>query len=142
MSTWTHVAGVIRFDGIAGLGDKGPDMGDTVSFDDDETAWENCDVPCGSEGSLQYAKWTNPDNSCMARWTVSVFGDLRDYGNEADDTQVIVNYFNRVIKDKMVRSGCFIIRVEYQAEFTYRYDFEEKRFICVEQHNLPVTPLG
>ena len=46
-------------------------------------------MPCGSEGSLKRAMWTNPLESAMARWALTVFGDLRDY----HDVNAVIEWF-------------------------------------------------
>lgn len=107
MSTWTHIAGVIRFDGLAGIS-KDPVLGNTVKYEDKEDAWDKCDVPMGSEGSLEYTIRRNPDPSCMALNVVTIFGDLRDY----DDTDEVIAYFNRIVEGQMVRNGVFTVEVE------------------------------
>ncbi len=86
MSVWTHVAGVMRVDYIK--------LEDTPELDFDKLlgkechdydAFEDADehpelyLPMGSEGSLQKSVWINPDDSYVDRYTVSIFGDLRDY---------------------------------------------------------------
>lgn len=105
MSIWTHVAGVIRYDAVCALGETHPDLGNTCTFGDDEAAWDKCNVPCGSEGSLVISKWTNPSDTSLAAYTVSIFGDLRDY----DDDQEIINYFNRINNSMVTRQAIFTI---------------------------------
>ena len=63
MSIWTHVAAVIRVDGIAALDGSPPDLGKTCTFESPEADWEACDVPCGSEGSLDWSLHTSPHES-------------------------------------------------------------------------------
>lgn len=101
MSAWMHVAAVFRIDGIrdrkGGMRDRWDEVtgrtihdGDWITEDSYERRrmeedWKEYDkhpdrfVPTGSEGSLQRLVWVNPNSSCMARYTVTVFGDLRDY---------------------------------------------------------------
>lgn len=114
MSVWTHICGVIRFDGIKGL-TPAPELGNTCGFEDDEAAWDDCNVPCGSEGSLQYSVWDNPDDSCMAMSTVSFFGDLRSY----EDVDEVVAYFERITTGPLVRQGMFSVHVEGQKPRTF-----------------------
>ena len=105
MSIWTHVAGVIRYDCLI---DKEPDTGITCCGADGDEKWDKCDVPCGSEGSLQVSKWTNPSESSVAKYTISIFGDLRDYSSE----QEIIDYFDRITKNDFVRQATYTINVE------------------------------
>lgn len=117
MSIWTHVVGVIRFDGIEGLMPK-PDLGLTASYDDDEEAWDKCNVPCGSEGSISHSLSTNPRDSSVARYVANIFGDLRDY----EDTNEVIEYFNRIVEGQMVRQGMFSVSVEYGDTRSFFYD--------------------
>jgi len=137
MSQWTHVAGIIRIDGlfIPGVDEKIPNLGNTCQFEDDESVWGLCDVPCGSEGSLYTSLYINPDTSMLARYVATIWGDLRDWGSVAGDTEVIVDYFNRIVKGHVVRGGCFTVDVEGQAIFTYIYDADKEKFTCVAQIN-------
>jgi hypothetical protein len=110
MSIWTHVNGSIRLDDIrCNTGGQAPDVGVGVGWDDEDDAWERCDRPTGSEGSVNVEVWTNPMDNCMAAYTVTVHGDLRDY----DDVDAIVAYFTRITTNRRfgVRSGVFEINV-------------------------------
>jgi len=84
MSTWTHIAGCIRFDGflsnpsIESLKEL---IGPTCSFGDPHEKWEACRVPCGSEGSIEYTILTNPNEGHLAKYVMVFWGDLRDYEN-------------------------------------------------------------
>ncbi len=92
-------------------------VGQPVSFDDPEQTWDKCDVPCGSEGSIQFVFWTNPSVNSASAYTVGVFGDLRDFGKE--DVSKIKDWFNRVTleeKGVMVRNAIIEICVEGEKE--------------------------
>ena len=90
MSRWTHVAAIFRIDSIGEISDneiieqfgRTIDWGEMADFDyDDSDEWVQQEfLPMGSEGSLQMSIWHNPIKNEMASTTVSVFGDLRDYG--------------------------------------------------------------
>jgi hypothetical protein len=121
MSQWTHVNASIRFDEIMNIGllPTEKELGKICRWEDEDTShWDNPDLPCGSEGSIDYKIIKNPDGSCMAAMVVVFFGDLRDYDN-ADE---ILNYFERVTKGKMIRSGVLEIDVESKDTLIYRYD--------------------
>lgn len=121
MSIWTHVAGIVRIDGLAGMTLE-PDYGRACTFEDDDAAWDLCDIPCGSEGSLVISPWVNPNGSCLSRYTGSILGDLRDF----DDDQKIVDYFNRITKGHRVRQGVFTIDNGYPDDIrTYVYSKDE-----------------
>lgn len=115
MSIWTHVLGTIRFDSWPGLDAPEPDVGCPCHFTDPPEQWDKCNIPCGSEGSLKISKWEDPSKSTVAKYTFTIFGDLRDYDNE----QEIINYFNRITNGQDVRQACFTIKVEGKAIRTF-----------------------
>lgn len=103
MSNWTHVAAIFRIDDIRFSGEK-PDFtklfGRELNYHDDDAIWEEAEknpkafLPCGSEGSLEMSVWTNPNVHCIAAYTVSIFGDLRDH----DSIDEILNWFEEKCK--------------------------------------------
>jgi len=83
-------------------------------------------IPCGSEGSLEYKiVKTGTENSLACR-AVIITGDLRDY----DDANEILQYFDRITKGKMIRSGILEIDIEGQKLLIYRYS--EDKWISVK----------
>lgn len=127
MSQWTHVNASIRFDSIMGL--KAPtekELGRICRWADEDTShWDNPDLPCGSEGSIEYKIIQNPDESCMAAFVVVFWGDLRDY----DNVDEVIAYFDRITKDKMIRQGVLEISVEYQQSKVYVFDNEKEEWV-------------
>ena len=107
MSEWTHVNASVRIDSMRLIMDK-PDFGVGVQYEDDESAWEKCNIPCGSEGSLYINLWEDPSESSLSAYTANIFGDLRDYDND----QEIIDYFNRIVDGKIIRNGFFSIDFE------------------------------
>lgn len=115
MSNWTHVAGIARIDGIM-------PNGDTDAFAKHfgkECLWEDGDfddafkhpddyLPMGSEGSLHMSVWVNPDPHCLAAYTVSIFGDLRDH----HDPDEIVEWFKKKLEGLWVRNACIVVENE------------------------------
>jgi len=91
------VAGIIRLDSLGIALVKGPEDekhqkilaaiekamgGKPTNFDGPRGA---CNLPLGSEGSLQYSILRNRDNEdghSLSWGYVSIWGDLRDYGAE------------------------------------------------------------
>ena len=78
MSTWAHVVGCIRIDGIKELGASLEKLEKTLG---PMCTWENWNdnstLPRGSEGGLQYR--VIEYNNGMPWVAVPVWGDLRDY---------------------------------------------------------------
>lgn len=114
MSTWTHVAAVIRIDAVKGLfGPQSKDdikrvLGPIARFGGPEEDWNACTLPIGSEGSLEYDIWENEDPHCLDAFTVSVFGDLRNYY----ETESIEEWFNSFCSKFMVRQAVCIAETE------------------------------
>ena len=129
MSVWMHVAAVFRIDGVrkeycGGIVNDRPSIDwDKVTgkviydgewttdddyelrrMEDDWAAYEKHPkrfVPTGSEGSLQRLLWINPKCYNAARYTVTVFGDLRDY----EDFDKIKEWFESVCERCYIRQA-------------------------------------
>lgn len=114
MSVWTHVLGSIRIDALEGI---------TPPFYLYEVA-----IPQGSEGPLKLSLWQSGRASQMARYSLTVFGDLRDY----DDEEEIIQYFYDLIKDKLIRSAFFTFNVEGRSPRHFVWDGELDDFIELE----------
>ena len=110
MSQWTHVAAILRIDCLRGLGLPGPVGQHPVEYMKEA-------LPDGSEGPLHWQVWEDPMVEALAAYTVSVWGDLRDY----KDRQEILDYFQQVCQGRMIRSGVLEIDVEYQDTRIYKY---------------------
>lgn len=117
MSIWTHVAAVIRFDGLQLFGDTPPELGNGCAYHDPKEKWDRCDIPTGSEGSLQTHLWVNPEKNNLAAYTATIWGDLRDY----TDVKEVIDYLKRITKDKMVRNGVATIEVEGEQAVILHY---------------------
>lgn len=97
MSTWTHVTGNIRKDGLPGVA---PDhtvenlkkiIGPMEVWDEDIP--EGVKLPTGSEGSLEYEVI---EYSGGLPWvTIPIWGDLRNY----DDLDAIKIWWFQTLKD-------------------------------------------
>lgn len=61
-----------------------------------------------------YRAMAKPDKCCMASTTVSVFGDLRDYGG--NDIDKLKEWFNDCCKQFMVRQAVMHVIDEYADE--------------------------
>lgn len=147
MSVWTHVAAVFRIDGIKlkeakhgsingvvkidwdKITGKAIYDGDWISEDDYEQqklkdSWDDYKkhprryMPAGSEGSLQRLLWINPDGYCLAHYTVTVFGDLRDY----DDYEAIHKWFDEVCDRCYIRQAVCHCDVSGR---TYMWEYEQ-----------------
>lgn len=127
MSVWTHVAGVIRVDDIR-LDNYLPNfdkiVGKECLFKSSENIWRDMEnnpndyMPCGSEGTLQKSVWINPDKSSMAAYTISVFGDLRDY----EEPQPIIDWFIKVCdRFGWIRQAVITVDTEGQEVLNYVY---------------------
>lgn len=119
MSQWTHVNGSIRVDCLRMMGDTldFKNIFKTCDYNDDDKQWDDCNVPCGSEGSLNINIWESPEKSAMAAYTVNIFGDLRDY----DDKDEIVKWFTGIVENKLgiIRDAVLTIDIAYKSYSIY-----------------------
>ena len=130
MSMWTHVAAIVRIDGYYNDPDKTFDelFGKECLWDDDD--FEDVDVnpdkylPTGSEGSLYKTVWINPNPNHFNAYTVSIFGDLRDFSDPKD----VVNWFKNVVEAKctLIRQATITANNGYEyVNWTYGDDNDE-----------------
>lgn len=128
MSNWTHVAGIVRVDGLrlAGMDEPNFDelFGKELEYEGD---WEDYELhselylPAGSEGSLKKSVWVNPDESYIAAYTVSIFGDLRDH----DDPNEIVEWFKEKLKNVLVRNATITVENERNGTVNWTWKDED-----------------
>lgn len=132
MSNWTHVAGIIRVDAIRDI------LNAKINFDEiigkecrwnsPNEIWEDVEanpdkyLPMGSEGSLQMSVWENPDKNCMASYTISIFGDLRDHHSTSD----IIEWFKKKCGLLWVRNAVITVENEWYGTVTYTYTKSEE----------------
>ena len=129
MSNWTHVAGVIRVDSIRCLEqlDIEKHFGKACKWKDSLDVWKDADqnpekyLPMGSEGSLEMSIWTNPDTGCLAAYTVSIFGDLRDH----DSPDEIIEWFKQKCKGLLIRQATITVENEVNGTKNWTYKEEE-----------------
>lgn len=113
MSVWTHVAGIIRVDSMRAFYDDIEEdkaefrilneaIGRECDYESDSAVWADLDkhqnlyMPCGSEGTLKKSIWVNPDPSYMSAYTISVFGDLRDFDNVEEVAEWFINACKKI----------------------------------------------
>lgn len=131
MSVWTHVAGIIRIDDIR-IGNTLPDfdklIGKECQWESPIEIWDDTNInpqnylPMGSEGSLEKSVWINPDKSCMSSYTVSIFGDLRDYENSENIIEWFKNKINEINEIKGVRQAVIISETEGKEPLSWHYN--------------------
>ena len=117
MSSWVHVAGIIRIDSIR-LSNKIPNFDELIGkeclWEAPMEVWDDCEahpekyLPMGSEGSLHKSVWVNPNISHMAAYTVSIFGDLRD--TYIEDAEKIIEWFKKKCNDLCVRNAVITVQ--------------------------------
>ncbi len=117
MSQWTHVNGIVRID--------------TMRYD----LYIGGLTPWGSEGPLNVVVWQSPAPNSIAKFTVSIFGDLRDYNNEEE---VVAFFENLATMDGFwIRSGVFEVEVEGLEPSIYQFNGE--KFVKVFPASPPQT---
>lgn len=125
MSIWTHVAGTIRIDHLRSLDiNPIPDFDNIfkkfiynenvnykVDYNIQKQKWIECNMPKGSEESLDYRVIENPDENAICAYTVVIFGDLRDFGK--DNINEIKDWWkNTLSKFAMIRQAVLQIQPE------------------------------
>ena len=129
MSQWTHVNGCIRIDGLPGVTTQhtiievGKIIGNCVQFEDDKDIWDRCNVPCGSEGSLNYEMIEAGDG--LVWLSVPIWGDLRDYHS----LEGIRTWFEKVTLDEklLIRSAVLEVHIEYDSTTVLYYQDTDGR---------------
>lgn len=120
MSCWTYVAAVVRVDGIQKI-DFEKVFGKELHFDSDTEMWDDAEkypenyLPFGSEGSLSMSVWENPLENHLAKYTVSIFGDLRDHF----DYESIINWFKKKVENVWVRQAVITVDIGTEASYTW-----------------------
>lgn len=134
MSIWTHIVGAIRVNGLPGLHAPNPSLGKTCTFDSESWEWDACDVPKGSEGSLQIEFYPVVE-SHMNRGQFLIWGDLRDF--DTDDLPGLIHWMNGIPetlkKQKLsVRDAVIQIEVEGTATISvFTFGVESGKWLCV-----------
>ena len=127
MSNWTHVAGIMRVDAIRPLGGEynfTEILGKELHFDSSSSLWDEAEenpekfLPMGQEGSLKMSVWDNPRKEELAAYTVSIFGDLRDY----HDVDSIIEWFQGKCKMLPIRQACITVSNEWNGAKTWSYE--------------------
>lgn len=115
MSQWTHVAAVFRIDAFSrDLTSEKVEaiIGKELGFEPlDPSVAEDGYLPMGSEGTLKYAITVNPDVHALAAYTLTVYGDLRDY----DSVEELETWFKKCVRGfALIRQAVCTIEVEGQ----------------------------
>ena len=128
MSNWTHIAAVIRIDDWRHKVGEHPDfdilIGKECLFHSSNEKWSDAEqnpdkyLPMGSEGTLQKSVWINPKTYDVPRYTVSIFGDLRDH----DNPQEIIDWFQKICnKQNLIRNAVITVSNERNGELTWTW---------------------
>ena len=134
MSLWTHVNGSLRVKNMkAQLGKKSvkkykkelESLFKTVSFYDESKKWKQCNVPCGSEGSLSVSIWVSEEGDLS---TINFFGDLRGFYNDL----AIIEWIDNIIADNsfFIRDGVMTVNGKV---YVYKEERDDKTFDIVKQ---------
>lgn len=134
MSIWTHVAGVIRIDDFR-MNSQHPNfdslIGKECLWDSNGSVWEDQEklpenyLPMGSEGSLQKSVWVNPKTNSLAAYTVTIFGDLRDYSNPDGIIEWFKNKCKEINKKYIIRQATITAETEFIKTVNWTYEEDE-----------------
>jgi hypothetical protein len=130
MSAWVQVSAIVRIDGFCRKNETeyfDELFGKECLWDSDESVWEdarehpNKYLPMGSEGTLQKTVWINPNENHADRYTVSIFGSLRDVWSG----EWIIKWFKEKLKDELVRQATITVDCGVGDILTWTYDKDE-----------------
>lgn len=130
MSTWTHVCGAIRFDGMLVKHQPALKMIESQI---------NHEVPTGSEGplhlNLYYTGYEEEMGGSMNIATLSVSGDLRDFNNADIIWDWVKDLIHRLKPYILPRQIALLVEVEGQGIWFIRnrYDKEYNMTISIEK---------
>lgn len=127
MSNWTHVAAIFRIDSFFHTLNCTEIFGKELYYSDPLDKWDEAEahperfLPLGSEGSLHISVWKNPNESSIATYAVSVFGDLRDH----DSIDEIIQWFDEKCKLVNIRQAVITVDNELNGVQTKTYEYED-----------------
>ena len=127
MSNWTHVAAIFRIDSLFRTLNCTEIFGKELHYGSPLDKWDEAEVhperflPCGSEGSLHISVWEDPNESSIAAYAVSVFGDLRDH----DSIDEIIQWFDEKCKLVNIRQAVITVDNELNGVQTKTYEYED-----------------
>jgi len=145
MSKWIHVCGAIT---IGAVRYKGGDnikkilmsnLGKPIRRNYSVKSYRESTIPKGSEGSLKYNIWENPDIDAIRSFTISVFGGLKDF--EINRINEIENWLKKSLLSEyyFVYEGVILVKDKANEIIlmieTKRDDNGEKDFVCIEKIN-------
>ena len=130
MSTWTHVVGAIRFDGIPRTSIEtfqfeaiNAIMRGELKVDDKgvlRPLISRRKLPTGSEGPIQYT--LHQYGNGLPWIVIPIWGDLRDYDNV---TEIKDWFFDLCQRYPLVRDAVLRIQVEDREPIVIQYDLEK-----------------
>lgn len=134
MSTWTHVAGIIRIDDMKALLTRDKTSLDKIFI---ANTWyrrnKNGNLPTGSEGSLDVEIIDRNEDGTDYMRVVSIWGDLRDYSNK--NCQEIKNWWydipQRLGKACSIRNAI----LEVEPEDGETFILTEKDMNCFKEED-------
>lgn len=122
MSIWTHVSAILRIDDMSVYGDN-PTNWSKVFIESTYGHWnENCNLPKGSEGSLNVNISAIEEEGIEYMKTVSIFGDLRDYEDILGIRDWWVNIRDQLPKDCDIRQGILLADCENGKRLILTHD--------------------
>ena len=131
MSVWTHVAGCVRIDALPFLRAEPVEdvvrraFGKTCAYEDDTEVWDECTVPCGSEGSVQYRVARTGTENELSWGLVYIWGDLRNYSNADEITTWLQGAINAMRADGVwVRGLSVFVEIESGKQYSLITDDE------------------
>ena len=132
MSFWTHVNGVVYGTTYVTKRELQKSF-KVVHYSDEDSVWDACNVPCGSEGSLDVSIHEGEDHLMH----ISFFGNLR--GFEEYEHPNIIEWVKKFIREHniWVRSGLININSDI-----YYHSYSEKELDAYYTEEDTEFPVG
>jgi len=124
MSNWTHVVGAMMIDASANSyrerAKNLKKLEDIFIQSTFELYYEDCNMPKGSEGSIQKEIVFEDSLSCSHQFSILFRGNLRDFGGWNDESlEDIRDWFTKSFKD-IVKKGMIVRQATLYATDGYR----------------------
>lgn len=133
MSIWTHVVATIRIDDFNGIIDSKKKINLEKIFTRDTyyNRNDNCNIPYGSEGSLDVEIIDRDEEGTEYMRVVTIWGDLRDYDKK--DCEEIKEWWRKI--PQRLGKACAIRNAVLQAssEDGAYFVLTEKDMNCFEE---------
>lgn len=140
MSVWSHVTGSIRLDSFEFLVDINIHQEERIKkiigpmclFED----WnEESNLPRGSEGSIEYAVYSDPEEHSLAKYNIVFWGDLRDF--DSNDCKEIDAWFKELVEEKFSIKETLLTVRDAVLKYSTEYEDDKQHILYLDKSETP-----